>query len=264
MNKINKVNKIKKLTMAENLRIHISPVGFEFKRVTVPLIQMQADKVYLITYKKNDDATKFFSRIKSELRRDYKHIQVEEVFLDIWNLYECIAEFRSVISKEEGNHIYVNVSTGTKITAIAGMLSCMLWKAIPYYAPVSYTDKKTQDLPSEQVQDPHRLHTYEIKKPKPEWMKILELLDSRNGTMRKSEIIKSLEGMQIIRQKDCEGRELKGPAKHNQLRTLLDPMESGWKYVEVKSSGSRSEVTITEQGKNALQIFGCMEYIVRD
>lgn len=245
--------------MAENLRIHIAPVGFEFRRVTAPLTEMRADKAYLVTYGKDDEATGFFSKIKSELEQNYKHIAVEEVFLDMWDLYVCIEEFRAIILKEKGSQVYVNVSTGTKITAIAGMLSCMLWEAIPYYAPVSYVNSKARSLPSELVRESKTLPAYGIKKPKPEWMRILDLLNSRNGTMRKSEIICSLEDINILRKTGHEGDELTGPAKHSRLRALLDPMELEWKYVRVRSSGRRSEVTITEQGKSALRIFGCME-----
>lgn len=97
-------------------------------------------------------------------------------FLDIWNLYECIEKFREIILDEKGNHVYINVSTGTKITAIAGMLSCMLWDAYPYYAPVSYPTKETKILPTEHVQDSDILPVYDIKKPKSEFMLILSLL----------------------------------------------------------------------------------------
>ncbi len=242
--------------MATNLRIHISPIGFEFKRVTHPLTQMQADRVYLITYKRNDDATQFLSQIKSDLKQNYKHIQTKEVFVDIWNLYECIEKFREIIFGEQGNHVYINVSTGTKITAIAGMLSCMLWEAIPYYSHISYTNRKTDTLLSEHVENPDELPTYDIKKPKSEWMQILKLLESHNGVMRKSEIIAELESKKILRSKDYGGRELTGSAKHSQLRALLDPMKLEWKYIEIRSSGRRSEVMITPQGKNALKIFG--------
>ncbi len=243
--------------MSANLRIHIAPVGFEFRRVTEPIIHMQADKVYLITYGEEDDAAKFFSQIKKELGQNYKHVQVKEVFLDIWNLYECIEKFREIILEEKGNHVYVNVSTGTKITAIAGMLSCMLWHANPYYAPVSYPKREAKVLPTEHVRDSDILPVYDIKKPKSEFMMILSLLQSHSGIMRKSKIIEELEELKILRKIDESGKDLKGPAKHSQLRALLNPLEMDWEYVKIEASGRRSEVSITEQGETALRIFGC-------
>ena len=243
--------------MSSNLRIHIVPIGFEFRRVTEPIIKMQADKAYLITFRKNDSASKFFSEIKRELNEKFRHIKIEEVFIDIWDLHACIEKFREIILSEKRNHVYINVSTGTKITSIAGMLSCMLWGAIPYYAPVSYPHPKKVKIPTEHVLDSEILPVYDINKPKNEYMKILNLMKTNEGKLRKSKMILELENMKILRTKDEEGNELTGPAKHSQLRALLDPMEKVWHYVKVESSGRRSEVILTEQGETALKIFGC-------
>lgn len=237
--------------MSSNLRIHIAPVGFEFKRVTEPLIRMQADKVYLISYEKDDKASKYFSQIKKELSQNYKHIQVKEVFLNIWDYLECVEEFREIIQAEEGNHIYINVSTGTKITAMAGMLSCELWGALPYYANVLYQSH------TEQIEEIITLPVHDIKKPKDNLMLILSMLQSHGGIMRKSKMISELEEMKLIRKTDEDGKELHGPAKHSQLRALLDPLEREWNFIKVEASGRRSEVSITEQGETALRIFGC-------
>lgn len=242
--------------MSGNLRIHIAPVGFEFLRVTEPLIRMQADKVYLITYQEDDNATRFFAKIKKELSQKYRHVKVEEVFIDIWDLYECIQKFREIILLEKGNHVYINVSTGTKITAIAGMLSCMLWDAAPYYAPVRYPSSKEIEMPTEQVLDPESLPVYGIRKPTNEEMLVLSLLNSAGGKIRKSKLIEKLEDEEIIKIKDETVRELSDAAKHSQLRAILDPMENKWKFVEVEASGRRSEVSMTKKGTTALKIFG--------
>ena len=242
--------------MSTNLRVHIVPVGFEFRRVTEPLIHMHADKVYLIRRTEDDDATKFSSQIIGELSQSYNHIQINNIFLDIWNLYDCIEKFREIMNQEDGNHIYVNVSTGTKITAIAGMLSCMMWKAQPYYAHVSYADKQEMIRISEHVQEPDILPVYEIKQPRQEFMLILDLLSKNNGSMKKSKMIEALEEAKIVRKASESGYSLSGPAKHSRLRSLLDPMEREWNLISVKSSGSRSEVSIESQGEKALRIFG--------
>lgn len=246
--------------MVSNLRIHISPVGFEFKRVTEPLIKMQADKVYLISYQKNDSAQRFLEMIKKELGNNYKHIRIVEVFVDIWDLYQCIEKFRGIIQNENDNHIYINVSTGTKITAIAGMLSCMLWNATPYYAKVDYLTRKEEiNLPSEHIADIDTFPVYDINKPKSEVMVVLDLLKSAGGKVKKSHLISRLEEKGIIRLKDETKKELTKSAKHSQLKAILDPMEFDWSYIRVEASGRRSEVSLTGQGENALKIFGVQE-----
>ena len=244
------------MTVASNLRVHIAPVGYEFRRVTEPLIRMQADKVYLVTYAKYDTVSNFLAEIEKEIANKYAHIQIIKMSLDIWDLYACIEKFHEIISKEEENHVYVNVSTGTKITAIAGMLACMMWNAQPYYVPVSYPIKEVKKVLTEHVEEPKLFPTYEIKQPKQEFMSILNLLQKNKGVMRKVKIIEKLEDSKIVRRTDEKGNDLSSPAKHSQLRALLDPMEKEWNLITVKASGRRSEVSITAQGETALKIFG--------
>ncbi len=221
-------------------------------------MRMLADKVYLVTLGGEDDAAKkFVGYIRRDLGQSYEHIKVEEVNVDMWDLYDCVGKYREIISKEKGNHLYINVSTGTKVTAIAGMLSCMLWRATPYYARVSYPQPKSVESPrTEHVLEPDLLPTYEIKKPKPETLFVLKILKDHQGTLRKAGLIRELEAARIIRVKDENIVELSESAKHSQLRAILDPMEKEWGFVTVEASGRRSEVSITEQGENALRIFG--------
>lgn len=218
---------------------------------------MQADKVYLVSFTRDDNAAKYFSRISKNLTQNYKHIKVEEVFVDIWDLYVCIERFREIILDEKGNHVYINVSTGTKITAIAGMLACMLWGATPYYAKVSYPSQtEAADLPTEQVDEPDILPTYEINKPRADFMLVLNLLNQAGGRMRKAQLIKKLEERSVIIGRDTPTKKLSDAAKHSQLRAILQPMEKDWNYVRIEASGRRSEVFVTEQGQKALRIFG--------
>lgn len=243
--------------MAARLRTHIVPVGFEFRRVTEPLINMQADRVYLVSYVGDDKAAEFLSVIKRELAEKYVHIRVNEVRIDVWDMYSCIEKFREIIHQETGNHIYVNVSSGTKITAIAGMLSCMMWNAQPYYVHVAYPEKTPETIPTEHIQDTSIFSTYDIKKPKPEFMLVLSLLQSYNGPMRKAKLIEKLEEADVIRDTSDSGEELTANAKHSQLRSLIDPMEKEWRLISVKARGRRSEVSMTQQGETALRVFGC-------
>lgn len=238
--------------MSANLRVHIAPVGFEYKRITNPLIDMLADKVYFVRLDEDDDPKGYFRKILNELKTSYPHIKVENLFMDMWDLEECIEKLRAVFQKENaaGNRVYFNVSTGTKVTAIAGMTCCMLWGGTPYYAKVDYKDE------SEHVNDRYELPVYDIRKPDDEFMIVLNLLQEAGGTTRKAHLISKLEDLKIIKLKDDKKHELSESAKHSQLRSILEPMERDWKFVKVDASGRRSEVTITDQGRIALRIFG--------
>ena len=231
-------------------------MGFQFRRVTEPLVKMLADKVYLVTYKENDDARKFVDQIKDELHK-YPHIDQQTIYVDLWDLYECLEKFRQIVLTEGQNHVFVNVSTGTKITSIAGMLSCMLWKATPYYAAVAYPKTiEAQPPPTEIVEDPEVLPVYDINKPKRESLQVLDLLKKSGGRMKKAQLINELEKLGVIRLKDESIVKFTKSAKHSQLKVILDPMELEWNYVKVEANGRRSEVSLTEQGATALRIFG--------
>jgi CRISPR locus-related DNA-binding protein len=243
--------------MNQNLRIHICPVGFEVKRVVDPLVSMRADKVYLITYKKGDEAQSYLEKIESELK-NYPNIELVKKYVNIWDLFQCLELMREIISTEYGNNIFVNVSTGTKITAIAGMLSCMLWGPSPYYARVSYPpSNKTMPNVTEFVETPpDTLPVYGINKPKPEYLLILKLLKDNGSKLRKSRLIELLEDGGIIKKRSEIDRGFSASAKHSQLRVLLDPMIRDWNYIKIMYEGRRPTVNLTEQGVNALRIFG--------
>lgn len=242
--------------MDENLRIHIAAVGYDFVRVVDPLIKSKADKAYFILHEFDRGQSKFLNHIKKELKKKLPSIKTKEYYLDIWDLYSCIQKYKEIISKEEGNHVLVNVSTGTKITAIAGMLACMSWNASPYYVKFIHpSESADKTIRREQVFDRDELPVFEINKPSSIHLEILDLIEKSGSKMKKKHLIKALEGI-VIPKNDEEGNELSIQAKHSRLRPILSSMEKDWRFVTVEARGGRSYVYLTEQGEQALKIFG--------
>src|SRR6266516_1636181 len=133
--------------MKPELRIHIVTVGFQIRRITEPLIRERADKVYLIKSAHEDKAIAYLDKVMKILRNE-KYIQVEKRAMDIWNLFDCLKTYKKIINEEEEKggksaHIYINVSTGSKVSSIAGTLACMIWKGTPYYAHI-YSGQELQ------------------------------------------------------------------------------------------------------------------------
>lgn len=247
--------------MKEELRVHIVPIGYDsYTRVTEPLIKKNAEKVYFIRHKEDGRGhEKFYEKIKKELDRKTKKIIIKERKLDIWDYYDCVETFREIISNEKknGNHIYINVSTGTKITAMAGMLAAMAWRIEPYYVRLTKPLlKKIETVPEVAVDDPEEIHAYDMEKPKPVYMDILDQLSKHKGVMRKKRLVEYLEDKKIIKPVDDDSEGFSQNAKLSQLRVFLDPMKDKWNFVKTEHSGRRSEVMITENGRKALRIFG--------
>jgi Family of unknown function (DUF6293) len=243
--------------MRSDLRIHIASVGFQIKRITEPLIRERADKVYLITHSRDDKASSYLEKILKILCKE-KFLKIEKRTTDIWNLFECLQTYKEIIRAEEGHsHIYINVSTGSKVTSIAGTLACMIWKGTPYYVHIKYDDKKDPEdgLPDENVISLLQIPVYSINKPRPESITILQIISRYKGAkIKKSRLIEELE------QKGLIDKNLSSAAKHSKLKGLLSPISiSGGldnPLVQVEYKGRQSNVMLTTQGESTLKIFG--------
>ena len=102
--------------------------------------------------------------------------------MDIWDLFDCLQTYKKIIKEEEekggkNTHIYINVSTGSKISSVAGTMACMIWKSTPYYAHMEYNDKKdcADGLPDEDITAIDEIPVYSINKPKSESLAVLKI-----------------------------------------------------------------------------------------
>jgi hypothetical protein len=242
--------------MTVNLRVHIAPVGFDpAQRIYEPLIEKRADRVYLVSRSKQDPASEIVNQIVATLVK-YPSIEVKQVYTEIWDLFCCLEKYRDIFASEQGNHVYVNVSTGSKILSIAGMLACMLWQGTPYYTRLDYEDGgPTVGLDRRKVKETDFLPVYQINMPSPESLYVLAIINKSGGRMSKKDLIENLQLPEIGLIPVYLPSQPKN-APHSRLRAILEPLESHWHFVDVKSRGRRSDVMLTEQGKNALRIFG--------
>lgn len=245
-------------------RIHVAPVGFEVERITEPILSDRADRVYLLTRSERDAAQPFVDAVVRRLRAAPWPVDVQVTPTEIWDVFGALGAFRQIFESERrlDRHdasvvpIRVNVSTGTKITSIAGTLSCMLWKGEPYYVRVSrswYSNRTPRVRPVNDVVsgiDP--VGVYELRAPGSELVEVLDALDRRGGALRKRELLREL-GLDAT---GLEGGGLTPQAQHGRLRRRLEPLEQRWGFVRIEGTGPRGRVRLTEQGKVALVLFG--------
>ncbi len=245
--------------------MHVAPVGFEVERITEPLLGERADRVYLLTRAERDAAAPFVEEVSRRLARARWPIDVRVVRTDLWDVFGALGSLRRIFEAEQRTDrnapnvlpIRVNVSTGTKITAIAGTLACMLWKGEPYYVQVSrawYSNRTPKVAAVHDVVarvDP--VNVYELRAPAPELVAVLEALDRRGGSLRKHELIRELG----LDRPSADGRRPTSPqSSHGRLRRRLDPLEHRWGFVRAESAGPRARVQLTHQGRLAVRLFG--------
>lgn len=246
-------------------RVHIAPVGFEVERITEPIEAERADRVYLVTRTEHDAAAPFVEEVVRRLRSTAWPVDVRVVRTDLWDVFGVLAALRSIFEAERRTDrtapdvlpLRVNVSTGTKITAIAGTLACMLWKGDPYYVQVSrawYSDRTPRVASVHDVVDRvDPVGVYALRAPAPELVAVLEALARRGGSLRKHELIRELG----LDRAGPEGSRAGSPqSQHGRLRRRLDPLEGRWGFVRAEAPGPRARVTLTDQGRLAVAIFG--------
>lgn len=127
-----------------------------------------------------------------------RFIEVKRVCAEIWDRFSCLEKYREIFAKEKGNHIHVNVSMGSKIIAMAGILSCMLWGGSPYYARLDYEDGgPTVGAEKHKVAGTDTLPVYQINIPLPESLQVLSFLDRAGGSMSKKKLIEQLQSPKV-------------------------------------------------------------------
>jgi hypothetical protein len=145
---------------------------------------MKADRVWLIVHagSQADKGDKFVKAIESKLRD--ARIECLQAQADRIDLFDILRALRTIILKEKGNSILVNVSIGSKIRAIASIMACMMFKDLamikPYYVvPERYNTsllKQEDKQETEGVRDIIGLPEYKIEIPSEKLIICLDIM----------------------------------------------------------------------------------------
>lgn len=229
-------------------RVHIVPVGFEVWRVVKPLEDMRAERVYLLRHSEDDESLKDIKDVRKLLEK--RKVVFEEKRANIFNYVDTMAMLRRLAleEKNKGNTVFINLSSGTKIAAIAGAVICGMYGVKGYYVhkdPKSYR-KRTDNKSDIGITD--EIKSLKIEVPESKGITILKVIEKNEGYPQKIEILREL----------CELENRRMPPKyHNELMKLnkiLDYLcEKGW--IEPKGS-KRKKFAMTADGRDILKIFG--------
>lgn len=233
-------------------RTHIMPMGFEEDRIIKPTRKFKADKLVIIRHENDDttdDSKERFEEHLENVKKDLSTIGVtpEMKKCDIFDVYDSLRAISESINEHKNDHVYVNLSAGSKITAIAGMIACMCSDTEPYYARATdYTGKS----PSK-ISEINALPKYKIDPPTSDQIEILDHLD-KTGPLTKKDLIKFGEASDLDFLSDFNGKE-KGKYRRLQSRIIAPLGES--EYITVQRSGRERIVKMTRAGNNARKAF---------
>ncbi len=238
-----------------NLRVHVAPVGFEVDRVVIPAVEMKADKVWLLVHENpsEDKATPFVEKVKKGLRKE--EIQVEVGFHNRLDLFQIIRSVKEIIRQEEGNTIYVNLSSGSKIQAIASMMTCMMFNekgvsVIPFYAEAEkYLGFKGEQL-SKGVKNIMQIPSYEIQTPEQRHIDALRIIKEKGGKLTKKEMAELCDREKII-SVNAEEQNYSQARFASLDKNIIQPLQEKWKFVAVEKIGRTRWIKMTQEGINA-------------
>lgn len=231
-------------------RVHIMPVGYEYERIVQPAERSRADRVVLIGHEEDEegsDGRKHWEKVTKVLEE--KGIHYDVLQCNIFDLYSSLGAIAEAVSMHADDDVYVNVSTGSKITAIAGMIASMVLDSTAYYVRAQdYSDDPSM------ITNVMNLPAYPIDAPDQEQVNIMAFIETwmeHEGPPTKGEIIHFSEQENL----SYVSRNVAGKGKYRLLDThIVEPLNKrGW--IEESKSGRNKVLELTEDGAAALQAF---------
>lgn len=243
------------MTKIAKLRVQIAPVGYEIDRVVLPAKQEKADKVWLLIHenKSEDKAIPFISKITNQLEK--LGIEVIQESHDRRDLFQIIRAVKNIIEKENGNEIYVNLASGSKIQAIGTMMACMMFNADsnvhPFYVEAkNYPGFDAKKPLSTGIKEIQNVPPYSIKIPDLKLINALRIIKDNGGKITKKKMAELAEKNNLIsvNPKDEEHRSM---VRFTSLdKNIIQPLEE-WRFIEIEKIGRNRWITVTQEGQNA-------------
>lgn len=240
--------------MKYSKRVHIIPIGDdEIDRIVIPAEIGKADRIYLVTKKGKNLFADLVKNSKNVIltNRIVRKEDLIEIQCDIFNFTELLQTFAKIIKtevKEGKNKVFFSLSTGGNLMSAAGMLSCILFDAEPYFL---VKDFKKNKIPVNPEILP--LPKYNVILPEKSLINFLYSMKEKMK-MDEVEILSKRQGLYLMEQLHPNEVFSKTSGDYNKLKfRYLDKLEER-KYIEIEKK-PRGKIRITNDGEFALKIF---------
>lgn len=260
-------------------QIHIVFNCEEEERLTKPVVDNPPNKLYYFTAfirktKQKDVNITFFEKNVRFLKEHIPPLEIIQKEIDFTNYIEIIQELSKIIKFEKESNpncnIFINVSSGSKMTSIASIEASKLWNCEVYYVFSSLYDPHgggARHKGDFYIVNPI---TFPINKPKDIYintLKILEKLitkkyemkdydDSHGKFIYKKTFINELEtkGFVELESKHADPSKRKS-ALYMKSHKFLEPLVDQLKYIKISDDKRNKKVFLTEKGRDILKIF---------
>jgi hypothetical protein len=238
-------------------RVHVVALGWEVARVVEPLYDLKADKVVLILPESEALLAEFEEEMLDDLEA-MDRIEVETRTANLYDLDSALQVFTQAVKDHESDDVYINVSTGTKLAAIAGMMATQTSEATPFYVrpTLSDPDDETLETPDEPLIPgagaTTELPVFELQGPTSEQLQILGFLHGKDGVTKK-ELIQYAEAQELPFIATTESKSKEG--RYRLLEShVINPLTEN-EYISVEKIGREKQVFLEDRGVDALAAF---------
>lgn len=235
--------------------VHIAPLGYEHDRIVGPARKYDADVVYLLEHDDRGDAPDYHDEVRADLADLGATVRSRET--DLMDIYDVLGVVTTLVADHPDDIVRVNVSSGSKLSAVGAAIACMCTDATAYYVhPEGYPYADRDERQSYGYAADEVLPTYPIESPTADQVAVLSYLDEANTdayTVKKKDIIEFAEeeGLSFV----ADNEPANDKAKFALLNAnVVDPLLED-DYVAVEDVGRRKQVTLTDTGRDALRAF---------
>lgn len=255
--------------------IHVVPLWCEKDRVLGPIREYTPDVVYLLEHDRVRAERPAYHDATRETLEDLVPT-VETCAVDLFDMYDVMGAVTTIADEHEADLVRVNVTAGTKRTAIGATMACMDagTDAEPYVVDPDDRSAGVDEPLTTGYDGASALTTYPIDSPTPDQVAALAIVDAHDtGAKRAKKRTLLTEGAE----QDLEF--LRGRAKTNGhadeyepskgdynvlKREIVDPIVDRG-YATVEANGTRNYLELTEEGRQTLRAFRQRaESVVRD
>lgn len=238
-------------------RIHIIPLGYEEDRIVEPAVRYDADKALFLEPGADSpdiEQPEYHDRVRERIQA--AGIETETVECNIFNLYASLGTIAELANDFREHHVYVNLASGSKVTAIGGMIACMATGATPYYVRAENYAGGNQEPVASGVRSIEELPEYHIEEPEPQHISVLNYLSDHDSVTKRDLIdFGKRESLPFIDRYDTDNVQNPDRGYYRRLNDqIINQLESRG-FVEVEKHSRYQYVSLSDDGANQLRAF---------
>lgn len=262
--------------------IHIIPLGIEYDRAVVPFQGQKGfkpNRVYLLTIQSPGyappDMTDEHIEKADRVREFLEALNIEVIVIDtkLIHILDVMSNVANIIYKEkaDNNKVYINMSSGGRLTSVGATLTGMFHDVRVYYVKATRYSKTEEEREQHGIticenRDIVFLENFQITIPNKLGLKVLVEIYKR-GKMRTIDIIQFLykSGVNGF---NVDYYSIKERSEKTRLimklnRNILDKLEKVG-YIIKHKLGRENEFELTESGRYVVSISGFLDIDASD